>query len=577
MHFDPLLILSGIAIVLVGSLLGGRLAALCRLPRVTGYLLIGLLMGPSFAKLVGLPELVTSTVLAEMQVLADVALMLIMVNIGGQFKAETLRRWGRRIAIFSLTEIGLTFFLVALLCGLINQFVVGVVLPGQQLWQTSVYFGTFLGIIAIATAPAATLMVIREYEADGPTTSAVLSLVGLNNLFAIFAFGIASHFLLKPTDGIGQLLFNLFLPLFIGSAIGFLISIWAERLELPSEFKILILSGVAVSAVISFRFGLDPLLTGLSLGIVLANSSPRWYRMQEALREVDYPLYVVFFVIAGANLHIESLAHIGLLGVAYVLARTAGKFFGAVTGARLGGFGQNKGRYVGMSLLAQAGVAIGLAGYLAALWPEGGLLLETVILGSVIMFELFGPLAVRHGLVLAGEVPIISLLQKRAPLGTMEGLHHVVDHFRGALGLPTGHRLDDPGDMLVKHIMRRNVETVRNDTRYYELLRLIAHSRYDRFPVVDDGGHYIGMIDYAEISNLLFEPSLAQLIVASDLAAPTPHTVKPEETLREAMQTLQMNRNISFFPVIDPERPQELLGILGKNDVFAAFRRLEID
>lgn len=230
-----------------------------------------------------------------------------------------------------------------------------------------------------------------------------------------------------------------------------------------------------------------------------------------------------------------------------------------------------------MSLLAQAGVAIGLAGYLAALWPEGGLLLETVILGSVIMFELFGPLAVRHGLVLAGEVPIISLLQKRAPLGTMEGLHHVVDHFRGALGLPTGHRLDDPGDMLVKHIMRRNVETVRNDTRYYELLRLIAHSRYDRFPVVDDGGHYIGMIDYAEISNLLFEPSLAQLIVASDLAAPTPHTVKPEETLREAMQTLQMNRNISFFPVIDPERPQELLGILGKNDVFAAFRRLEID
>jgi CBS domain-containing protein len=125
--------------------------------------------------------------------------------------------------------------------------------------------------------------------------------------------------------------------------------------------------------------------------------------------------------------------------------------------------------------------------------------------------------------------------------------------------------------------MRRNVETVRNDTRYYELLRLIAHSRYDRFPVVDDAGHYIGMIDYAEISNLLFEPSLAQLIVASDLASPTPHTVGPDETLREAMKTLQMNRNISFFPVINPEQPQELLGILGKNDVFAAFRRLEID
>ena len=229
-----------------------------------------------------------------------------------------------------------------------------------------------------------------------------------------------------------------------------------------------------------------------------------------------------------------------------------------------------------MTLLSQAGVAIGLASYLVVLWPEGGKLLQTIILGAVIVFELIGPLAVRHGLVLAGEVPIISLLQKRASLGTMEGLHHVVDHFRGALGLPTGHKLDDPGDILVRHIMRRNVETVRNNTRYNELLRLIAHSRYDRFPVVDDVGHYIGMIDYAEISNLLFEPSLAQLVVASDLAAPTPHTVGPDETLREAMQTLQMNRNISFFPVIDPDHPQELLGILGKNDVFAAFRRLEV-
>ena len=92
MPFDPLLILSGISVVLIGSLLGGRLATLCRLPRVTGYLLVGLLMGPSFARLAGLPELVTQTVLAEMQVLSDVALMLILVNIGGQFQAGTLRR-----------------------------------------------------------------------------------------------------------------------------------------------------------------------------------------------------------------------------------------------------------------------------------------------------------------------------------------------------------------------------------------------------------------------------------------------------------------------------------------------------
>ena len=253
----------------------------------------------------------------------------------------------------------------------------------DHLWQSSLFFAIFLGIIAVATAPAATLMVIREYEADGPTTSSVLSLVGLNNLFSIFAFGVATHFLLKPADGIDQLLYSLFVPLLVGGALGFLISIWAERLELPSEFKILILSGVAVSAALSFKFGLDPLLTGLALGIVLANSSPRWYRMQDALREVDYPLYVVFFVIAGANLHIESLGHIGLLGVAYVIARTAGKFFGSIAGAKFGKFSGNRGKHIGMTLLSQAGVAIGLASYLVVLWPEGGKLLETTILWMV--------------------------------------------------------------------------------------------------------------------------------------------------------------------------------------------------
>jgi CBS domain-containing protein len=402
-------------------------------------------------------------------------------------------------------------------------------------------------------------------------------MVGLNNFIAIFAFAIAAHVILHPTSDIGLLLFRLGGPLLLGGLTGFILSVWAQRLELPSEYKILILGGVAACAATSHWLDFDPLLTGLAMGVVLANSSPRWHLIRDALREVDYPLYVAFFVVAGANLHIETLGHIGVIGVVYVLARTTGKILGAIWGARLGQFDREKGYHVGISLLAQAGVAIGLASSLAAEWPEGGKLLETVVLGSVIVFELIGPLAVRHGLVRAGEVPILSLLQKKAPIGAVEGVHNVVHHFRASLGMPEGHRLDDPGDILVKHIMRRNVETIQNDTRFNELLRLIAHSRYDRFPVVDERSHFIGMIDYTEIRNLLFEPSLAQLVVASDLATPAHHAIDPEQTLREAMKTLQRHRNISFFPVIHPEEPEHLLGILNQNDVLAAFRRKEIE
>jgi CBS domain-containing protein len=230
-------------------------------------------------------------------------------------------------------------------------------------------------------------------------------------------------------------------------------------------------------------------------------------------------------------------------------------------------------RYSGMTLLAQGAVAIGMAGSLARQWPVAGAMVETVVLGAVIVFELIGPLALRQGLVWAGEVPILSLLEKRAPKGAFEGLHHVAQHFRSSLGIPAGHRLKDPGDILVRHVMRRNVETLRDNTPFNDLLRLIAHSRYDRFPVVNDQDRFVGMIDYSEIRNLLFEPSLAQLIVANDLVHTARAQLHPDQSLREALEVVQRHPDISYFPVVDPDLGSCLLGILSQNDLLATFRK----
>jgi Kef-type K+ transport system membrane component KefB/CBS domain-containing protein len=575
MTIDIVSILSALAIIFIGALAGGRLAALCRIPRVTGYLITGLAAGPSLADLLGLPSLLRTEALRELQIVSDVALALILMNIGGLFQIDHLRRWRHRIALFSLSEIGLTFILVAAAALVVNLTVLHKTVAALSLWQTSLWFALFLGIIAVATAPAATLMVIREYEAEGPVTGMVLTLVGINNLVAVLGYAVISHFLIVPGEGLPVLLFHMTGPIVIGGLIGFAMSVWAQNLELPSEQKLLLLGGVAASTALCRSLQIDHLLASLALGVVLSNSSPRWHLLTQSLRQVDYILYVAFFVLAGANLHIETLSHIGLLGVAYVLARTLGKWLGALIGARLGAFGSREKNYVGLALLAQAGVAIGLAGSLSRHWPEGGRLLETVVLGSVVVFELIGPLAVRHGLVRAGEVPILSLLQKRAPQGALEGLHSIAQHFRSSLGIPMGHKMDDPGDILVRHVMRQNVETIRNDTPYNELLRLIAHSRYDRFPVVDKEERFLGMINYTEIRNLLFEPSLAPLVVAGDLATATHHALAPDMPLREVLKILQLNRDISYFPVIDPETPERLLGILNQNDVLATFRRLD--
>ena len=570
-------LLAALSFVFLGALVGGRLASVCHIPRVTGYLLTGLLIGPSFAHLTHLPVLLPPELLLELRPLSELALALILMHIGGLFEISHLDRWRHRILLFSGSEILLTFTLVAGAVLAVNLVMLQKILPGQSLWQTSLGFALFLGIIAVATAPAATLMVIREYEADGPVTSLVLTLVGFNNLVSVLGFAVLAHIFIFPGEGFAVLVMRMGGPVLVGAALGFVMSAWAQRLELPSENKILMLGGIAANVAICRALQFDPLLASLILGMILANSCPRWSRLQSDIRQVDYLLYVAFFVLAGANLHIETLTHIGLLGIAYVIARTLGKWLGAAIGARLGAFGANERAYVGLTLMAQAGVAIGLASQLAHHWPAGGKLLETIVLGSVVVFELVGPLAVRRGLVNSGEVPILALLQKRAPVGALEGLHNVVQHFRTSLGVPIGHRLEDPGDILVKHIMRQNVETVLHSTPYYALLKHIAHSRYDRFPVVDDSNHFIGVIDYTEIRNLLFEPALVPLVVAGDLTTAASYCLRPDQPLREALEVLQQHRNVSYFPVVDPDDSQKLVGILNQNDVLAAFRRLGQD
>ena len=577
MPADSFHIFFALAVILIAALVGGRFASFCRIPRVTGYLLAGLLIGPSFAELFQLPQLLSHSALEELQLISDVALALILMNIGGQLRTENLRRWKHRIFIFSFTEAILTGLLVGISVFVVNQFMVQQTVASLSLIQTSLFFGIFTGTISIATAPAATLMVVREYEAEGPITRLLLTLVSLNNLFSVFAFSIALQLLVTPGGGFISILYQLCVPLLLGGFFGFIMSLWAQRLELPSEHKILLLGGVTAVAVISRAIGLEPLLSCMALGMILADSSPHWNRLLKALNEIDYPLYVVFFVLAGANLHIDTLANIGLLGIAYVVARICGKLAGASLGARLGQFGQREQTWVGMALLAQAGMAIGLAATLSNQWPEGGKMVEAVILASVVIFELIGPLAVRCGLVKSGEVPLLSLLRKRAPQSGMEGLHSVANHFRNNLGLPAGHKLDNPGDILVRHVMRLNVETIHHGTAFQELLNIIAHSRYDRFPVVDDDQNFVGIINYTEIRNLLFDQSLSNLLVARDLVSTTHHSISPDTPLREALKTLQRKRNISYFPVIDPKEPKKLLGILSQNDVLAAFRRLDLD
>jgi Kef-type K+ transport system membrane component KefB/CBS domain-containing protein len=576
MQNQPSFVFLGLAVIFLVALFVSRFLARFRIPRVTGYLLTGLLTGPSLAKIVDIPTLLTEQTLERMQSLANLALVLILISIGMRFRGENLQRWRSRILIFSFGEILVTFLIVAALAGITNFFLVHKMIDGfGSLAISSIYICLFLGVLAMETAPAATLLVIREYESEGPLTDVVTMLLGLNGLIVIIAFNTLVHFTLTPDAGVGNLILRILIPIGIGSAFGILMSSWAQRLDSVTEFQLLILGGSLGILATCKIFGFDFLLACLIAGIVLVNSSPKADDLLQALKKFDYALYVVFFVLAGASLHLDALGQIGIVGLVYIVGRISGKLIGNFLGAKFGQFNKVEQKCTGFTMLAHAGVAIGLSQTLLALDAPGARYLSTIVFGSIVVFELLGPIFVRQALVWAGEVPLLTLLTKKAPSGAFEGLHQVVNHFRSAIGLPPGHKVESAQDVLVKHIMRTNVDTIRDNLPFNELLHQIAHSRYDRFPVVSASSVFVGVIDYEDIRDVLFDAALSPLVVAMDLVKKVALVTYPDSTLRDILAFFKQHKNISYLPVVETLNPTQLVGMISQNDVLATFRKIK--
>lgn len=574
MDKNPAFVILGMASLLLIALLVGRLVAKIRIPRVTGYLVTGILIGPSLAHWLNISTLLSYESIASLQTMTDIALVLIILTIGMRFRSENIRRWRTRIFIFSASEILLTSILVGGTIFVVNYFFFGYTISEfGDLKASSMYIAVILGILAIETAPAATMLVIREYESEGPITDAVSTLIGINNLTIIIAFNIAIHYMLVPDEGLVHLIFKIFTPLGIGSLIGFVMSGWAQKLNSVPEYQLLVLGGVLLVMGSCRILGYDFLLGCFACGVVLVNSSPKAGDIFDAIKKLDYALYVIFFVIAGASLHLDALTHIGILGIVYLVCRTLGKFFGSKIGATLGKFNLPERKYTGMIMLAQAGVAIGLCQALLKMDAPGAKYISTVVFGAVVVFELIGPLGIRYGLVHAGEVPLLTLLAKKAPLGSFEGLHQIVNFFRNSIGIPQGHNVGSAKDILVKHIMRQNVNTIDHKTPFNDLLHMISHSRYDRFPIINDEGRFLGVIDYEDIRDILFDPFLSQLVVAHDLVKKVALVTYPNSTLGDVLNFFKSHPNISYLPVVDDCDPEKLMGMVSQNDVLATFRK----
>ena len=401
-----------VAVAVIGGLLLSRLTKLLRLPAVTAYLVAGLILGPFCLGALGIKGVGFQSLsqLGEMDILTQTALGFIAFSMGSEFRLHQLKSMGTKAIVIGIVQAVVT-----------TIFVDGFLIVLHLLFPSvlSLPAALVLGAIASATAPAATLMVVRQYKADGPLTRLLMLVVAIDDAVGLFlfsvSFGIASALESGAVNVLGVVvepIVEIVLSLGLGAIVGLLL----DRLEIffHSRSKRMTISVAFVLLAVglsTIQFSIGPVRCGFSLllvcmmtGTVFCNVCDTSQELMDRVERWTVPLNVLFFVMSGAELDLQVLVSPTTLivGIVYIIARSAGKYCGAYGSCRSCKCAPQITKHLGITLLPQAGVALGMAMTATALGD--GDLVRNVVLFSVLVYELVGPALTKRSLLLAGEI-----------------------------------------------------------------------------------------------------------------------------------------------------------------------------
>lgn len=383
-------ILLALCIILIAGFVFTRLTNLLHLPKVTGYIVVGVLIGPCVLKLI------PAQMVTNMDFVSDIALGCIAFGIGKFFKLEDIKKTGGEILFITAAESLTAGFLVFLVT--------------RYVFHTSADFALLLGAVATATAPASTIMTIKQYHAKGNFVRILLQVVALDDAVCLLAFSAASAIVtadfngqLSPKAILLPLLYNI-LAFLLGAVCAFLLS----RIITPARSKdsriILLLACLLGISGLCALVEVSPLLACMVFGTLYANVT----KDKKLFRQLDNftpPIMSLFFIESGMKLDIFSLQTAGIIGIVYFITRIAGKYAGAWISCRLTHIDKKVGNYLGLGLIPQAGVSIGLAALGQRILPPAvGRQLLTIILSSSVLYEMIGPACAKFAILRSGSV-----------------------------------------------------------------------------------------------------------------------------------------------------------------------------
>lgn len=390
------LLLAGIAISL--GFLIGRGTYRLKVTGIVGYIVTGILIGPSILNIINLST-------KEISLITNFALAFIAFIIGSELTFKLFKKEGKQIITIITAEALAAFFIVTL---------------GIYFFTGNLILGILLGAMAPASAPAAAVAVIHEYRAKGKLTDAILAVVGLDDGLAVIIYALAIStvgILLSPSQF--HLSNALIFPLkeiggacLIGGAFGFIFSYVLTKIHEREELVAVSFAGILLVAGLSEIIHASLILASMIFGMIIINKFPKDNKpVFDHMKSISLPIYILFFVIAGTNLHIHVLLSVGLIGIVYIICRIIGLSSGSFLAAWATKTNEKVRNYLGLSILSQAGVAIGLAllasNYLSKLGkPSLGTTLVTIITATTVVFEIIGPVLARFAIIQAGETRI---------------------------------------------------------------------------------------------------------------------------------------------------------------------------
>lgn len=550
-------ITSTLGLLLGVCLAAGVFADLLHLPKVTAYLLVGLLVGPSVLDWIPVEHV------EDLEPLLKLAMAVVLFNLGCEFTFKKFRRISGRCLVLSASEIVLTFVAVTL---------------GLLLFGAPVSMAVLLGALAVATAPATTILVLKEFRSEGPVTESTGFLVAINNFACIvlFEFGFLAVQLIQGSletnlsTQLGALFLDIFGSIALGIAGGLVVSYGCGFLSMKRWLVLLV-------AAVTFLLGVDEslnvpyMLTFFVMGVTLANTSDYTSKITDELDHLSGLLAVLFFAVHGTELNVQSFLAAGLLGTVYIAMRMLGKYYGVYLAAKATKQPSEVRQWLGSCLFAQAGAAIALSTIAIQRDPAIGQPISVIILGSVVVFEIIGPLFIRKSLIETGEVPLAQAIHhsSRTP---MEQLRSVGDKFQTAIMQSTSRggvtSNEIAGKVKVSDLIRKT-KGIPQSASFDEVIDHIEHSHDNTYPVVDDRMTVVGVIRYPLLSDVMFDQSASQLVRAEDLVSETTTLLHPDDPASRAFELFQGETD-DCIPVVTVDAPAELLGVVRRSDVMHA-------